>query len=135
MLWGGVLAFLPSPATAQDVLGAQRRQATRAEIEQAITSAEQVAATADSKTRESCLRSRRARVRLRTVIAPGDRLFMRVLNDSSLTDTITVRNEQKISSPTSRTSRWRGAEFGLVISRPSSKYLKDPRCRRSDWCG
>jgi polysaccharide export outer membrane protein len=127
-----LLACLPGSAAAQDVLGMQRRQATRAELEQAIAGAEAVSATADPKTREK-LAAHVASIRQRLRngdFAPGDRLYLTVLGDSSLTDTFTVRTDQRLQLPNIPEISLRGvldSELSSHLSKELSRYLKDPQ--------
>ena len=123
---------LGAPAAAQDVLGSQRRQATRAELEQAIAGAEAVAPTADPRTREKLaahVTSLRQRLR-NGDFAPGDRLLLTVIGDSSLTDTFTVKQDQRLQLPNIPEISLRGvldSELSSHLARELSRYLKDPQ--------
>lgn len=126
----GLLAPAAS-AGAQDVLGLQRRQASRAELEQAAAAAEQVAATADPKTREKLVaHAASLRQRLKNGdFAPGDRILLTVLGDSALSDTFTVRTEQKLQLPEIPDISLRGildSELSGYLRDQLAKYLKDP---------
>lgn len=126
------LAAWPAEAVGQDVLGTQRRQASRAEIEQAISAAEQVASTTnDDKTRERLLAQAGAlRQRLQNGdFAPGDRLMITVLGDSALTDTFTVRMEQVLQLPNLPDITLRGvldSELQGYLTEQISKYIREP---------
>jgi polysaccharide export outer membrane protein len=126
---GGFLA--PLLVDAQDVLGLQRRQASRAELEQAVASAEQVAASTDPKTREKLLAhaaSLRQRLKNGDFI-PGDRLMITVLGDTALTDTFTVKSEQRLQLPNIPDISLRGvldSELTGHLRDELAKYIKEP---------
>ena len=127
----GLIVPLAS-AAAQDVLGLQRRQASRAELEQAVAAAEQVAATTDPKTREKLVAHAAAlRQRLKNGdFAPGDRILINVLGDSALSDTFTVRTEQKLQLPDIPDISLRGvldSELSGYLRDQLAKYLKEPQ--------
>ena len=124
--------FLAPPLLeAQDVLGLQRRQASRVELEQAAASAEQVAASTDPKTREKLLAhaaSLRQRLKNGDFI-PGDRLMITVLGDSALTDTFTVKSEQRLQLPNIPDISLRGvldSELTGHLRDQLAKYIKEP---------
>jgi len=86
-------------AGAQSSLGELRRQMTRAELETALASYEKLAvSTSDKSLKEQAMGDAAAiRERLRTGdFYPGDRILIRVLNDSSVTDTFTVKQGRLI---------------------------------------
>lgn len=122
----------PSELVAQDPLGMQRRQATRAELEAAILAADSVAARVDVKTRER-LEAHMASIRQRLKngdFVPGDRFYLTVLGDSSLTDTFTVRQEQKVALPNIPDISVRGildSELASHLTKELSKYVRDPK--------
>jgi protein involved in polysaccharide export with SLBB domain len=123
--------LIPIGAAAQDVLGTQRRQASRAELEQAIAAAEQTAASTDPKTREKLISHAQAlRQRLKNGdFLPGDRLMITVVGDSALTDTFTVRNDQRLQLPNIPEISLRGvldSELSGYLRDELAKYLKDP---------
>ncbi|MCC6316232.1 MAG: polysaccharide biosynthesis/export family protein [Gemmatimonadaceae bacterium] len=128
----GFLAATPAVLAAQDLIGTQRRQATRAELEQAVAAAEQAQTTAESKTREQLgqhVASLRQRLR-NGDFAPGDRLFLTVLGDSALTDTFTVRQDQGIQFPGLPVMSLRGvldSELTAHLTKELSRYLKNPQ--------
>jgi protein involved in polysaccharide export with SLBB domain len=81
-------------ANAQSSLGELRRQMTRAELEGALASYEKLAvSTGDKRIKEQAMGEAAAiRERLRTGdFYPGDRIVIRVLNDTSVSDTFTVK--------------------------------------------
>lgn len=128
-LFGALL--VPLGIDAQDILGTQRRQASRAELEQAIAAAEQAAASTDAKTREKLLTDAQAlRQRLKNGdFLPGDRLMITVVGDSALTDTFTVRNDQKLQLPNIPEISLRGvldSELSSHLRDELAKYIKDP---------
>jgi hypothetical protein len=97
-----VSAPLVQLAEAQSSLGEGRRQATRAELEQAAKATEQAATVApDEKTRDKLLADAAGlRQRLRNGdFLPGDRIYLVVLGDSALTDTFTVRGDRRLQLP------------------------------------
>jgi protein involved in polysaccharide export with SLBB domain len=120
-------------AWAQDALGVQRRQATRAELEQAVQVAEQVAtnSSVDAKTREK-LRVHVAALqqRLRTGdFLPGDRILIKSLGDSALNDTFTVRVDQRLQLPNLPDIALRGvldSELNSHLSTELAKFLVNP---------
>lgn len=127
-----LMVVAPRPGTAQETLGTLRRQATRAELEQAIAGAEAVARGADEKTRAKLERDVVVwRQRLRNGdFVPGDRLLLTVLGDSALTDTFTVRPDQKLSLPDIPDISLRGvldSELMPHLTKELSRYLKSPQ--------
>lgn len=127
----GAIAVAPMTVGSQDVLGLQRRQASRAEIEQAIKAAEQVAASSDAKTRER-LAAQAAALRQRLTngdFVPGDRLMITVLGDSALTDTFTVKGEQRLQLPNIPDISLRGvldSELSSYLRDQLAKYIREP---------
>lgn len=127
----GMLALSPV-AGAQDPLGLQRRQATRAELEEAVKAADSVAPRVDEKTRlklEAHANSIRQRLK-NGDFGPGDRLYLTVLGDSSLTDTFTVKQEQKLVLPNIPELSVRGvldSELTAYLTRELSRYVRDPK--------
>ncbi|MGQ0646173.1 MAG: polysaccharide biosynthesis/export family protein [Gemmatimonadaceae bacterium] len=126
------LTQVPSVGQAQTVLGTQRRQATRAELEQAIAATELAATKADPKTREKMadhVASLKQRLR-NGDFAPGDRLYLTVLNDSSLTDTFTVKTDQRLQLPNIPDISIRGvldSELADHLKKELAKYIKEPQ--------
>ena len=119
-------------AGAQDILGTQRRQASRAELEQAVSGAEAVSATSDPKTREKlAIHVSALRQRLRNGdFVPGDRMALTVLGDSSLTNTFTVKQDQRLELPNIPEISLRGvldSELTTHLSKELARYLKDPQ--------
>lgn len=130
-LLGALLA--PSHSSgAQSSLGEGRRQATRAELEQAAKATEQAAVVApDQKTREKLLSDAVAiRQRLRNGdFLPGDRIYVTVLGDSALTDTFTVRGDRRLVLPNIPDITLSGvldSELGGFLTKELSRYLKNP---------
>jgi polysaccharide export outer membrane protein len=116
---------------AQEVLST-RRQATRAELEQMVQRTEELAQAADQKTKERLETMMMAlRQRLRNGdFAPGDRLMLTVLGDSSLSDTFTVQPDQRITLPQLPQISLRGvldSELSEHLSKELAKYLKNPQ--------
>ncbi len=127
-------SIVPSgTAAGQDALGVQRRQATRAELEQAVQVAEQVAAnpSVDAKTREK-LRGHVAALQQRLLTGdflPGDRILIHSLGDSALNDTFTVRVDQRLLLPNLPDITLRGvldSELNSHLSAELSKFLVNP---------
>lgn len=125
--------LLSSPAVrAQSSLGEGRRQATRAELEQAAKATEQAAAVApDQKTREKLLSDAIGiRQRLRNGdFLPGDRIYVMVLGDSALTDTFTVRGDRRLQMPNIPDITLAGvldSELSGFLTKELSRYLKNP---------
>lgn len=132
VLVAGLALQGPIALGAQDLIGTQRRQATRAELEQAIAAGEQAQAVAEPKTREKLAANVASlRQRLRNGdFAPGDRLYLTVLGDSALTDTFTVRQDQGLVLPNIPEISLRGvldSELPGHLTKELSKYLKDPQ--------
>ncbi|MBC7897240.1 MAG: polysaccharide biosynthesis/export family protein [Cytophagaceae bacterium] len=132
LLAAGLALQGPAALGAQDLIGTQRRQATRAELEQAIAAAEQAQAVSEPKTREKMathVASLRQRLR-NGDFSPGDRLYLTVLGDSALSDTFTVKQDQSIALPNLPEISLRGvldSELPGHLSKELSKYLKDPQ--------
>jgi len=120
------------PLAAQSSLGEGRRQATRAELEQAARATEQAATVApDQRTRDKLLTDAVAiRQRLRNGdFLPGDRLFVMVAGDSALTDTFTVRGDRRLQMPNIPDIILAGvldSEVSEFLTKELSKYLKNP---------
>jgi polysaccharide export outer membrane protein len=132
VLVAGLALQGPIALGAQELIGTQRRQATRAELEQVIAAAEQAQAVAEPKTREKMaadVASLRQRLR-NGDFSPGDRLYLTVLGDSALTDTFTVRQDQSLMLPNIPEISLRGvldSELPAHLKKELSKYLKDPQ--------
>ncbi|MBK6486533.1 MAG: polysaccharide biosynthesis/export family protein [Gemmatimonadetes bacterium] len=128
----GALLAVPSNAEAQASLGEGRRQATRAELEQAAKATEQAATVApDTKTRDKLLADATAlRQRLRNGdFLPGDRIYIVVLGDSALTDTFTVRGDRRLQLPNIPDVTLSGvldSELNTFLTTELSRYLKNP---------
>lgn len=126
------LIFSSHDASAQSSLGEGRRQATRAELEQAAKATEQAATVApDQKTREKLLSDAVAiRQRLRNGdFLPGDRIYVVVLGDSALTDTFTVRGDRRLQMPNIPDITLSGvldSELSGFLTKELSRYLKSP---------
>lgn len=126
------IGAIPSAAPGQDGLISPRRQASRAELEQAASGAEQVARGADTKTRERLEQQAFAiRQRLQNGdFLPGDRLLLTVLGDSALSDTFTVKTDQRLALPDLPEISLRGvldSELGVHLKKELSRYIKDPQ--------
>lgn len=119
-------------AWAQSSLGEGRRQATRSELEQAARATEQAAAVApDQKSREKLLGDATAlRQRLRNGdFLPGDRIYISVLGDSSLSDTFTVRGDRRLQMPNIPDISLSGvldSEINEFLTKELARYLKNP---------
>jgi protein involved in polysaccharide export with SLBB domain len=123
---------LVSAASAQSILGEQRRQMTRAELESALASYEKLAvSTSDKKIKEQALVDAAAiRERLRTGdFYPGDRIVVRVLNDTSVSDTFTVKQGRVLEFSTIPPLSLSGvldSELLPQIKEHVAKYIKEP---------
>lgn len=119
-------------ASAQSSLGEGRRQATRAELEQAARATEQAASVApDQKSREKLLGDAAAlRQRLRNGdFLPGDRIYINVIGDSTLSDTFTVRGDRRLQMPNIPDISLAGvldSELNDYLTRELARYLKNP---------
>lgn len=119
-------------AWAQSSLGEGRRQATRAELEQAARATEQAAAAApDQKSRDKLLGDATAlRQRLRNGdFLPGDRIYISVLGDSTLSDTFTVRGDRRLQLPNIPDISLSGvldSEINEFLTKELARYLKNP---------
>ena len=126
------LSLLGSTVSAQNSLGEGRRQATRSELEQAAKATEQGATVApDAKTKERLMRDAAAiRQRLRNGdFLPGDRIYISVLGDSSLTDTFTVRGDRRLQLPNIPDISLAGvldSELNGHLTTEIGRYLKNP---------
>jgi len=119
-------------AKAQSVLGEMRRQQTRAELESALASYEKLAvSTSDSKVKEQAMSDAAAiRERLRTGdFYPGDRIVIRVLNDTSVSDTFTVKQGRVIDFRAIPELSLAGVLDSELLDRVKThvaKYIRDP---------
>jgi hypothetical protein len=120
------------PLPGQALLGEQRRQATRNELEQMAKAAENAAQTApDDKTRERIINDANAiRERLRNGdFVPGDRILIQLMGDSSLTDTFTVRGDRMLRLPNLPDISLYGvldSELKDHLTKEIGKYIKQP---------
>jgi hypothetical protein len=123
---------LVSVAQAQASLGEQRRQASRAELEQMVKAAEGAAQLApDSKTRERMINDATAiRMRLKNGdFVPGDRILIQLLGDSLATDTFTVRGDRVLQLPNLPDISLAGvldSELREHLTKEVGKYIKKP---------
>lgn len=123
--------FAGVPLLAQSSLGLNRRQATRGQLEQAVQSLDEVAKTSTAKTRTELTATASAiRQRLETGdFSPGDRILLRVLGDSMLTDTFTVRGEQKLLLPDTPEISLHGvldSELNAFLKKELARYYVNP---------
>ncbi len=127
-----LLGLALGSVSAQDPLGAHRRQATRAEIEAAVTATEAVVPRSDEKTREKLLATAASmKQRLKNGdFAPGDRIYLVVQGDSALTDTFTVRQDQRLLLPNIPELSLRGvldSELPEFLTREVGRYVREPK--------
>lgn len=127
------LVLVPTLVWGQELLGSsQRRQATRAELEQALAGAEAAAAVAEPRTREALLsHAASIRQRLRNGdFSPGDRLHLVVaFADSIYVDTVTVRPDQSLAFRKIPPISLRGvldSEASEHLTKELSKFIKNP---------
>jgi hypothetical protein len=119
-------------AQAQSSLGELRRQMTRAELETALSSYEKLAvSTSDKRVKEQAMADAAAiRERLRTGdFYPGDRIVIRVLNDTSVSDTFTVKQGRMIdfvSVPQLSLTGILDSELLGHVRTHIAKYIRDP---------
>lgn len=119
-------------AGAQSSLGELRRQMTRGELETALVSYDKLAAsTSDKKVKEQAMVDAAAiRERLRIGdFYPGDRIALRVLNDTTLTDTLTVKQGRLIefrSIPPLSLAGVLDSELLPQVKAHIAKYVRDP---------
>jgi hypothetical protein len=127
-----LLAMVAAVAGAQSSLGELRRQMTRAELEAALTSYEKLAAsTSDRKVQEQAMADAAAiRERLRTGdFYPGDRIVIRVLNDTTVSDTFTVKQGRMIdfsSIPHLSLAGVLDSELHGHVREHISRYIREP---------
>lgn len=128
-----VLTFTLSHATqAQAHIGEQRRQATRAELEQMAKAAEGAAQAApDAKTKERMMDDASAiRMRLKNGdFVPGDRILIEILGDSASSDTFTVRGDRMLQLPNLPDISLAGvldSELKDHLTKEVGKYVKQP---------
>ncbi len=123
---------LLATAQAQSIVGEQRRQMTRAELESALASYEKLAvSTGDKRIKEQAMGEAAAvRERLRTGdFYPGDRIVIRVLNDTSVSDTFTVKQGRVIdfgAIPELSLSGVLDSELLDRVKTHIAKYIRDP---------
>ena len=133
-LLAGVLlaAVVTAVAGAQTGLGEFRRQVTRAELETSLASLERLAAsTSDRRVKEQALGDAAAiRERLRTGdFYPGDRIVIRVLNDTAVSDTFTVKQGRVIdftALPQLSLAGVLDSELLGHVKTHIAKYIKEP---------
>ncbi|MGH7713269.1 MAG: polysaccharide biosynthesis/export family protein [Gemmatimonadaceae bacterium] len=119
-------------ARAQSSLGELRRQMTRAELQTALASYEKLAvSTNDKKVKEHAMGDAAAiRDRLRTGdFYPGDRILVRVLNDTTVSDTFTVKQGRVIdfiTIPQLSLSGVLDSELLAHVKQHIAKYIRDP---------
>ncbi len=123
---------LLATAKAQSILGEMRRQQTRAELESTLASYEKLAvSTSDKKVKEQAMNDAAAvRERLRTGdFYPGDRMVIRVLNDTSVSDTFTVKQGRVLdfnSIPELSLAGVLDSELLDRVKTHIAKYIRDP---------
>ncbi len=119
-------------ASAQSSLGELRRQMTRAELEGALASYEKLAvSTSDKKIKEQAMVDAAAiRERLRTGdFYPGDRVVVRVLNDTSVSDTFTVKQGRLLefgAIPSLSLAGVLDSELLPHVKEHVAKYIREP---------
>ena len=119
-------------AKAQLALGEMRRQVTRAELESTLSSYEKLAvSTGDKRIKEHAMTEAAAiRERLRTGdFYPGDRIVVRVLNDTSVSDTFTVKQGRVLdfsSIPELSLAGVLDSELLNHVKTHIAKYIRDP---------
>lgn len=117
---------------AQTSTGELRRQASRSELETAARVAEQAAASSrDERVRERNLREATSiRDRLKNGdFRPGDRILIRVMQDSTLSDTFTVRLDRVLevrSIPPISLAGVLDVELKGHLEKEIAKYIKSP---------
>lgn len=125
------LVGFPSDGAAQP----PRKTATRAELEEAATRADQAARAAKSSSaRAGSLRTaQRIRTRLREGdFQPGHRILLAVYGDSALSDTFTVRADRKLLLPNLPPLSVVGvldSELESFLQKELSTYLRNPTIR------
>lgn len=125
-------ALAVGPIGAQPSYGELRRQMTRAELESTLTSYERLAAsTTDKRVKEQAMSDAAAvRERLRTGdFYPGDRIVIRVLNDTTVSDTFTVKQGRMIDFGTLPQLSLAGvldSELLGHLKTHIAKYIRDP---------
>jgi polysaccharide biosynthesis/export protein len=123
---------LIATAKAQSTLGELRRQMTRAELTSALASFEKLAvSTDDKKVKEEAMGNAAAiRERLRTGdFYPGDRIVIRVLNDTSVSDTFTVMQGRVIDFGAIPELSLAGVLDSELLDRVKThiaKYIREP---------
>jgi hypothetical protein len=127
-----LLLLSAAVAGAQASLGELRRQMTRSELEAALASYEKLAAsTSDRKVKEQAMTDAAAiRERLRTGdFYPGDRIVIRVLNDTTVSDTFTVKQGRMIdfsAIPHLSLAGVLDSELHGHVREHVGKYIRDP---------
>jgi polysaccharide export outer membrane protein len=127
-----LLVLALGTAQAQVMLGEMRRQVTRSELETSLASYEKLAlSTSDKRLKEQAQSEAAAiRERLRTGdFYPGDRIVIRVLNDTTLSDTFTVRQGRVIPFTTIPELSLAGVLDAELLDRVKehvAKYIREP---------
>jgi hypothetical protein len=131
-LFAGLLALAPfGIASSQASIGEMRRQATRAELQNAAKSLQTAALSApDEKARTRYLADANAiQARLTNGdFVPGDRINLLVAGDSALTDTFTVVGERMLPLPNIPPISLVGvldSELEPHLTKELSRYIKE----------
>jgi hypothetical protein len=125
-----VAGLVPATIEAQSSIGEMRRQATRAELEQAAKAAEAASAQAPSDRVREKLQSDAAALRNRLTngdFVPGDRILLMVPGDSVLSDTFTVRGDRKLQLANVTEVSLHGvldSELEPYLTKELSRYIK-----------
>lgn len=133
----GVIAALAAAATtgaleAQSAAGTHRRLATRDDLKVALQAAERAASASEPKERQKHERDAAAiRSRLESGdFLPGHRILLQVSGgDSVLSDTFTVRMDQRLALPRMGDIALRGvldSELEPHLTREISRYIRQP---------
>jgi hypothetical protein len=127
------VAFVSAKAQSGLALGEHRRQMTRAELESALASYEKLSvSTSDKKIKaQAQVDAAAIRQRLRTGdFYPGDRIVIRVLNDTSVSDTFTVKQGRVLdfndAIPSLALSGVLDSELLPHVKEHVAKYIKEP---------
>ena len=127
----GALAAAALSFSAEAGAQTPRKSATRAELEEAATRAEQSCRT--SKNGAVCKNAERVRARLKDGdFQPGHRILLSVYGDSALSDTFTVRADRKLLLPNLPPMSMAGvldSELESFLQKELSTYLKNPTVR------
>jgi hypothetical protein len=121
-----------SPQGSSSNSGGRRSLASRTDLENAAVAAERMASTSGDKKIREHKRREAETIRLRLKdgdFQAGHRIYLVVPGDSALTDTFTVRGDQRLVLPALPEMSLKGvldSELSTHLAKELTKYLKNP---------